>query len=72
MARDDGGAPGQAAGDMSENEARAILGVEETATDDQIRKVHRELMQKLHPDRGGSNYLAAKINEAKARLLKQR
>jgi hypothetical protein len=58
-----------ASGAMTKEEAYQVLGLEAGAAAADIRKAHRRLMQRLHPDIGGSSFLAARINEAKDILL---
>lgn len=75
---DPGEGPGQArrerryqaaSGGMSREEACQVLGVLPDADEAAIKAAHRRLMQQFHPDHGGSDYLAAKINQAKQVLL---
>ncbi|UVK45483.1 DnaJ domain-containing protein [Mesorhizobium sp. AR07] len=62
-----GVAPGPGA--MTKEEAYKVLGLEAGAAAADVRKAHRRLMQRLHPDVGGTSFLAARINEAKDVLL---
>lgn len=57
---------------MTRREAALILGVRESAAQDKVKEAHRRVMQANHPDAGGSDFIASKINEAKDHLLGQK
>lgn len=70
FARSRGSADNQVeTGSMTREEAFQVLGLNDNAEPEEIRKAHKKLIQKLHPDRGGNEYLAAKINQARDKLL---
>ena len=54
---------------MSAAEALQVLGLEPGASREEITAAHKKLMQRIHPDKGGSSYLASRINQAKDLLL---
>jgi hypothetical protein len=66
-----GGGTRPGGGDMSVDEAYAILGLAPGADPEAVKEAHRRLMVKLHPDHGGSDYLATKINRARDVLLQR-
>lgn len=56
---------------MTVEEAAAFLGVAPEATTEEIKAAHRKLISQIHPDKGGTDYLASKINEARDLMLKR-
>lgn len=65
----DGNRGSSGSGPMTKEEAYQVLGLETGASSNQIRAAHRKLMKAVHPDSGGSTFLAARINQAKDTLL---
>ena len=61
--------PSSPTGPMGRSEAAEILGVSEDSSPDTITEAHRRLIQKLHSDRGGTDYLASLVNQARDVLL---
>jgi DnaJ domain len=64
-----GGSQARRSGAMSREEAYQVLGLKPGATEDDIRAAHRRLMRAAHPDSGGSDWLASRINQARDMLL---
>jgi hypothetical protein len=71
LAGGQGAPPRTGGGDMTVEEAYEVLGLEPDASEAQVRAAHHRLMMQLHPDHGGTDYLATKINRARDVLLKR-
>lgn len=67
--REAAASPPPRSGPMTREEALAVLGLADGASEVEIRAAHRRLMRAAHPDRGGSDWLAARLNEARDVLL---
>lgn len=65
----DGRSEGGFGGRMTRREALEVLGLEDGASEQDINQAYRKLMAQCHPDKGGNDYLAGKLNEAKQTLL---
>ena len=65
----DGQSKPQSSTDLRRDEAYSVLGLNAGATADDIKAAHKRLIKQVHPDAGGSEYLAARINAAKDALL---
>ncbi|WP_286830866.1 MULTISPECIES: J domain-containing protein [Kordiimonas] len=65
------GAGGRSGGSMTRKEALDVLGLKEGASEQEINQAYRKLMAQCHPDKGGNDYLAGKLNEAKQTLLRR-
>lgn len=66
-----GGPPPQGTPAMDEATALEILGLAPGATPEEIKAAHRRLMARLHPDHGGSTWIASQLNQAKDFLLRR-
>ena len=66
-----GAAPSRRDGAMGIEEAMEVLGLAGSVSDDEIRQAHRRLMRGVHPDTGGSDWLAARVNQARDVLLRK-
>ncbi|MEE4210798.1 MAG: hypothetical protein V2I43_16225 [Parvularcula sp.] len=70
-AQPSGTPPPRRPGAMSREEAMAVLGLKDEAHASAVEAAHRRMILRAHPDQGGSDYLAAKVNEARDVLLRE-